>query len=104
MKKYWILIVAVTLLIIGILLNVKFGNMFGSGPYSLKYFASGDYAIGVFAAGKFAIGIFSAGIFSIGIFSIGIFNVGVYSLGLFMFAWKKKYPKLTAATEENPGH
>lgn len=93
MKKYWILFTAVLLILVGILLEVQFGNMFSAGTYAANYFASGDYAIGVFAAGKFSIGIFSAGLFSVGIFSIGIFNVGLYTIGFFLFGWKKKYGK-----------
>jgi len=94
MRKYWILLTAVALMIIGVVLHAIFGNLFSTGAYSFNYFASGDYAMGVFAAGKFSIGIFSIGIFSIGIFSIGIFNVGLYALGLFVFAWRKRLPKL----------
>lgn len=89
MRKYWILLTAVALMIIGVVLHAIFGNLFSTGAYSFNYFASGDYAMGVFAAGKFSIGIFS-----IGIFSIGIFNVGLYALGLFVFAWRKRLPKL----------
>jgi len=94
MKKYWILLTAVALIIIGVVLNAIFGNLFSTGTYSFNYFASGDYAMGVFATGKFSIGIFSAGIFSIGIFSIGIFNVGLYAIGIFVLAWKKRLPRL----------
>ncbi|MDR3651478.1 MAG: hypothetical protein P4L34_00745 [Paludibacter sp.] len=94
MKKHWILLLATTLLIVGVVLNAIYGGLFSSGTHSFNYFAAGDYAMGVFAAGEFSIGIFSAGIFSVGIFSIGIFNVGLYALGFFLFAWKKKYPKL----------
>ena len=94
MKKHWIFLIAVTLLIVGVVLNAIYGGLFSSGMYSFNYFASGDYAMGVFAAGEFSVGIFSAGIFSVGIFSIGIFNVGLYALGFFILAWKKKYPTL----------
>ena len=90
MKKQWIFVIAVTLLVVGVLLNAIYGGLFSSGTYSFNYFASGQYAMGVFASGEFAVGIFSAGIFSVGIFSIGIFNVGLYSLGIFVLAWKKK--------------
>jgi hypothetical protein len=100
MKKYWILLTAATLLVVGILLNVKFGHMFSAGTFCRNYFAAGDFAIGVFAAGKFAVGIFSAGIFSLGIFSIGIFNVGLYAIGIFIFAWKKRHPKIVVASNE----
>lgn len=93
MKKYWILLTAALLLIVGVVLHVQFGNMFSAGTYCRNYFAAGDYAIGVFAAGKFSIGIFSAGIFSIGIFSIGLFNIGLYAIGFFILAWKKRYAK-----------
>ncbi len=94
MKKYWILLTATLLIIVGIVLHVQLGNMFSAGTYSCNYFAAGDFAIGVFAAGKFSIGIFSAGIFSLGIFSIGIFNIGLYAIGFFLLAWKKRYAKL----------
>jgi len=94
MKKHWIFLLAVTLLVVGVVLNAIYGGLFSSGMYSFNYFASGDYAMGVFAAGEFSVGIFSAGIFSVGIFSIGIFNVGLYALGFFMLAWKKKQPAL----------
>lgn len=100
MKKYWILLSAATLLLVGILLHLQFGNMFSADTYCLNYFAAGDFAIGVFAAGKFSIGIFSAGIFSMGIFSIGIFNIGLYSIGIFMYAWRKKYPKIVVSPNE----
>ena len=100
MKKYWILFTAATLLLVGILLHIQFGNMFSADTYSLNYFAAGDFAIGVFAAGKFAVGIFSAGIFSLGIFSLGIFNIGLYAIGIFMLAWKKKYPKATVVSNQ----
>jgi|SRR5208283_361698 len=92
MKKYWIQLTAVALLMGGIILNSIFGHLFSAGTYSFNYFASGDYAMGVFAAGKFSMGIFSIGIFSVGIFSIGIFNVGLYAIGFFIIAWRKKYP------------
>jgi len=94
MKKQWIFVIAVTLLILGVVLNAVYGGLFSSGTYSFNYFASGQYAMGVFASGEFAVGIFSAGIFSVGIFSIGIFNVGLYALGFFVLAWKKKHPEL----------
>jgi hypothetical protein len=94
MKKYWILLTALALIIIGVVLNAIFGNLFSAGTYSLNYFASGDYAMGVFAVGNFSIGIFSAGIFSIGIFSIGIFNCGLYAIGIFVLAWKNSLPHL----------
>lgn len=100
MKKHWILLTAVILLLVGIALDLVFGNLHSAGTYCLNYFAAGDYAIGVFAAGKFAIGIFSAGIFSLGVFSIGIFNIGLYSIGIFMYAWKKKYPKIIVSSNE----
>ncbi|MDY0202057.1 MAG: hypothetical protein WC951_07550 [Bacteroidales bacterium] len=100
MKKYWILITTVILLLVGILLHLQFGNLFSAGTYCINYFAAGDFAIGVFAAGKFAVGIFSAGIFSFGIFSIGIFNIGLYAIGIFMFAWRKKYPKVAVVSTQ----
>ena len=94
MKKQWIFLIGVALLIVGVALNAIYGGLFSSGTYSFNYFASGQYAMGIFASGEFAVGIFSAGIFSVGIFSIGIFNVGVYALGFFLLAWKKKYSPL----------
>ncbi len=93
MKKHWILLTAVTLVITGVVLNAIYDNLFSAGNYSFNYFASGQYAMGVFAAGTFSIGIFSIGIFSIGIFSIGIFNIGLYAIGIFLYAWKKQLPK-----------
>lgn len=94
MKKYWILILALTMMIIGLLIHFKQGNLLSSGDYCMNYFAAGDFAVGIFAAGKFSIGIFSVGIFSIGIFSIGIFNIGLLTIGIFAFGWKKKLPSL----------
>ena len=94
MKKQWIFLIGVALLIVGVVLNAIYGGLFSSGTYSFNYFASGQYAMGIFASGEFAVGIFSAGIFSFGIFSFGIFNIGLYALGIFMLAWKKKYPDL----------
>ena len=96
MKKHWILLIAIALLIVGAILCTVSGNVFTIAGHEFHYFAAGNYAMGVFAAGEFSIGIFSAGIFSVGIFSIGIFNVGLYALGFFLFAWKKKYPKSVA--------
>ena len=97
MKKYWILTIAITLIIFGIILNQIFGGMYSAGTYAFNYFAAGDYCVGVFAAGRFAVGIFSAGIFSMGIFSIGIFNIGVYAIGFFLYAYRKGLlPKISA--------
>ena len=92
MKKHWILLTAVALLLIGTVVVATHGNEISIGNFHFDYFSSGPYAIGVFAAGNFSIGIFSVGIFSVGIFSIGIFNVGLYALGIFVLAWKKKLP------------
>ncbi len=92
MKKYWIILTAAALILIGLLLNAIYGKLFSAGTFSCNYFAAGDFALGVFAAGKFSMGIFSIGIFSIGIFSIGIFNIGIYAIGFFLIAWKKKLP------------
>lgn len=100
MKKYWILLTAATLILVGIIVNATIGNLLSVGNFSFNYFAAGDFAIGVFAAGKFSIGIFSAGIFSVGIFSMGIFNIGLYAIGIFMYAWKKRYPKITTVSQE----
>jgi len=92
MKKHWILLTAVALLLVGAVVVATHGNQLSIGNFNFKYFSSGEYAMGVYAAGNFSIGIFSAGIFSVGIFSIGIFNVGLYALGIFALAWKKKLP------------
>jgi hypothetical protein len=92
MKKKWILLTAVALLVLGAILVVTQGNQMSIGNFNFNYFSSGQYAMGAFAAGNFSIGIFSAGIFSVGIFSIGIFNVGLYALGIFVLGWKKKLP------------
>ena len=93
MKKHWILLTAVALLVIGAVVVALHGNQISIGNFNFNYFSSGQYAMGVFAAGEFSVGIFSAGIFSVGIFSIGIFNVALYSVGIFVLAWKKKLPK-----------
>jgi hypothetical protein len=82
MKKHWILLIAVVLLLIGALVVITQGNEISIGNLNFDYFSSGPYAMGIF----------SAGIFSVGIFSIGIFNVGLYALGIFVLAWKKKLP------------
>ncbi|HAM97117.1 MAG TPA: hypothetical protein DCQ26_00750 [Marinilabiliales bacterium] len=95
MKKYWILTVAVVLVIVGLIVEHFYGNQCHSGEFARGYFAAGDFAIGVFAAGQFSIGIFSAGIFSVGIFSISIFNVGLYAVGFFVWGWKTKKPVFT---------
>ncbi len=92
MKKHWILLTAVALLITGAFVVALHGNQISIGNFNFNYFSSGPYAMGIFAAGNFSIGIFSAGIFSVGIFSIGIFNVGLYALGIFVLAWKKRLP------------
>jgi hypothetical protein len=101
MKKHWILLTAVVLVIAGLILNSIYGNLMSAGTYSFNYFASGDYAMGIFAAGNFSMGIFSIGIFSIGIFSIGIFNIGLYALGIFVYGWRKKLPGLFLKHSEN---
>ncbi len=94
MKKYWIVLVAVTLVIVGIVLNVMQGDMASAGDFACNYFAVGNFACGVFAAGNFSMGIFSIGIFSIGIFSLSIFNIGIYTLGFFLIGVKKRRLKL----------
>ena len=91
MKKTWILLTAIVLIVVGLILNFTIGNQFSSGDFCLNYFAAGDFACGVFAAGKFSCGIFSIGIFSIGVFSLGIFNIGLYVIGFFLVGWKKNY-------------
>lgn len=100
MKKYWILITAIILIIIGLFLNSFYGNVYDIFGLHIKYFAAGDYAMGVFAAGRFSIGIFSAGIFSVGVFSIGIFNIGLYAIGFFLLAWKKQYPMIAGLKDK----
>jgi hypothetical protein len=94
LKKYWILALAVILIIVGIVLNSIYGNVSSAGQFSSNYFAAGDFSMGIFAAGTFAIGVFSIGIFSIGIFSIGIFSIGLFSVGLFVIAKYKKTLKI----------
>lgn len=92
MKKYWILLAAFVMFVVGVLICILQGNDFHIGSYTLRYFSSGDFALGVFSAGIFSIGVFSIGIFSIGIFSIGIFNIGLFAIGLFLIAWRKRLP------------
>lgn len=101
MKKYWYLIVAAVLIIVGFILNYTYEPMFSAGDYACNYFAAGDFALGVFAAGKFSAGIFSIGIFSIGIFSVSIFNIALYSVGIFVIAYKKRLPNLFKEALEN---
>ena len=84
MKKNWVSLLAVILVVIGFLMPLITGlNPWSAGTHVFNYFASGDFSLGVFAVGNFAAGIFAAGMFSIGIFSIGIFSVGVFSVGIF---------------------
>ena len=71
MKKYWILILAMFLVLTGVILELTFGGMFSYGDSAFGFFAAGQYSAGVFSIGTFSIGIFSLGIFSIGIFSLG---------------------------------
>jgi hypothetical protein len=92
MKKTWILLTAIALIVVGLILQFTVGNQFSAGDFICNYFAAGDFACGVFAAGKFSMGIFSIGIFSIGIFSISIFNIGLYTIGIFALGWKKRLP------------
>lgn len=94
MKKYWYLILAAVLVIVGFILNYTYQPMFSAGDYVFNYFAAGDFALGVFAAGKFSAGIFSIGIFSIGIVSASIFNISLYAIGIFVIAYKKRLPNL----------
>lgn len=100
MKKQWILVVAIALLVVGISYVSMYGNQIVIGNIPVNFFSAGDYALGVFAAGTFSVGVFSAGIFSIGIFSIGIFNIGLYALGIFLLAWKKKLPDFCKKSQE----
>jgi len=102
MKKVWFILLAVTLLIIGLVLNYTHSNMLSAGDFAFNYFAAGDFALGVFAAGKISAGIFSIGIFSIGIFSISVFNIAIYSVGIFVIAYKKRLPKLLKQESTNP--
>ena len=74
MKKHWILLTAVALLLIGAVVVATHGNEISIGNFHFDYFSSGPYAIGVFAAGNFSIGIFSAGIFSVGFFGERVQN------------------------------
>ena len=92
MKKNWIFLTAIGLIVLGLILQFTIGNQFSAGDFCCNYFAAGDFACGVFAAGKFSLGIFSIGIFSIGVFSISIFNIGVYAIGIFVLGWKKSLP------------
>jgi hypothetical protein len=92
MKKHWILLSAITLLVVCLITLATHGNDIQIGSHQIKLFSAGDYSIGIFSAGEFSIGIFSAGIFSVGIFSIGIFNLALYAIGIFAYAWKKRLP------------
>lgn len=95
MKKKWIILLALTvLLILGFVLQLTKGDMFSSGDYAFNYFASGRFSMGVFSSGMFSAGIFSIGIFSVGIFSVSIFNVALYGLGFFIVARHKRVPKV----------
>lgn len=89
-KYSWIGLLAIALMIVGLIAQFVYGDMFSAGDQSFNFFASGDFAAGVFSAGTFAIGIFSAGIFSLGFFSIGIFNVGLFAVGIFVYGYRKK--------------
>ena len=89
-KYAWIGLLAIVLMIVGLVGQFFYADMFSAGDRSFNFFASGDFAAGVFAAGTFAVGIFSAGIFSLGIFSIGIFNVGLFAVGIFVYGYRKK--------------
>ena len=90
MKKYWIVITAIVLLLIGFGIEFSQAGIMSAGQFAKDYFA----------AGNFSAGIFSAGIFSVGVFSIGIFNIGLFSIGLFVMAWKKKLPFCTGKPAE----
>ncbi|MEE4177367.1 MAG: hypothetical protein V2I46_07650 [Bacteroides sp.] len=94
MKKYWILILALVLIIAGLFLNLYYGDMMSAGGFARNYFSAGNFSVGIFSAGIFSAGIFSVGIFSIGVFSLGIFNIGLYAVGLFLIGWRKKYMEL----------
>ena len=100
MKKHWILVTAVALVVLGAVVVATHGNQLSIGNFNFKYFSAGQYAMGVFAAGDFSIGIFSAGIFSIGIFSVGIFNIGLYALGFFVLGWRKKLPSFFSLSKK----
>lgn len=86
MKKYWVFIVAVVLVSVGLALHFLHGNMFSAGTHAFNYFAMGDYSIGIFSMGQFSIGVFSMGLFSMGIFSISIFNICLYGAGIFILS------------------
>ncbi len=94
MKKYWILITTIVLMITGLLFNELYSPAFSAGDFATNYFSAGQFSFGIFSAGIFSVGIFSIGVFSIGIFSIGIFNIGLYAIGIFMLAHKKRFPEL----------
>lgn len=94
MKKYWILITAIVLVVAGLIINAFYFPTLSVGEFASNYISAGRFSAGVFSAGIFSIGIFSIGIFSIGIFSIGIFNIGLYAIGIFILAYKKRLPKI----------
>jgi hypothetical protein len=96
MKKYWILITASVLLLIGLGIHFLTGDVTSAGQFALDYFAIGNFAAGIFAVGNFSLGIFSIGIFSIGIFSLSIFNIGIYTIGFFVLGWQKNLPNLVS--------
>ena len=94
MKKYWILITAIALLLLGVGIHLLYQNSASAGLFVSDYFAAGNFAAGIFAIGNFSIGIFSVGIFSIGIFSLGIFNIGLFTVGFFLLGWHRKIPNI----------
>lgn len=101
MKKYWILITAIVLVLIGLGIHFLDTNVMSAGNFVKDFFAAGNFASGVFAIGTFSIGIFSVGIFSIGIFSIGIFNIGLFTAGFFMLGWHKELPQIFKAAKQD---
>ena len=95
MKKNWMLLIALVLVLVGVILHFLVGDMFHySQSAALGFFAAGNFSAGIFSAGIFSVGIFSIGIFSIGVFSISIFNIGIYATGIFLLARKKNTLKL----------
>ena len=97
MKKIWIPLTAIVLVVLGFILNNYFEHVFSAGEHALGYFASGRFAVGVFSSGLFSVGIFSAGLFSVGVFSLSVFNLALYGAGVFIIAWKKKRPQVEIA-------
>jgi len=84
MKKYWWVLVAAVLIIVGLVLNYYYGNMLSVGQFASGYFAAGQFATGVFAADTFAVGVFSIGILS---FTFGECLLRKQELSGWWFRW-----------------